>query len=244
MRRALGSPSLLTQAPHITLVPPVNVQDDNLDSAVAVLRAAAEHCARALDFRLGPVVTFSPVSPVLYLQVSGEEETLGRLRRLHDALFVGPLLRRVDFDYVPHVTVHESADQETIEAALVALQEFNASVCCERVQLLRQDPNDRTWRAVADYALNPPVVRGRGGVELHLRWTATAAPDVSRFWSRTSVTPTHAPVPVHPDVAGPWLEARDRVGMLLGVRQSADAVVSDDHLGEGIEEQLLREPTW
>ena len=88
MRRALGSPSLLTQAPHITLVPPVNVRDDDLDAAVAVLRAAAQHCARTLDFCLGPVVTFSPVSPVLYLQVGSDAETLVRLRRLHEDLYL------------------------------------------------------------------------------------------------------------------------------------------------------------
>ena len=237
MRRALGSPSLLTQAPHITLVPPVNVRDDDLDAAVAVLRAAAQHCARTLDFCLGPVVTFSPVSPVLYLQVGSDAETLVRLRRLHEDLFVAPLLRRVDFDYVPHVTVHESADRGTIDAALVALQEFHATVCCERVQLLRQDPTDRTWRPLADYALNAPVVRGRGGVELHLRWTATAAPDVIRFWSNAADMYASAF-----EVSGHWLEARDRFGTLLGVRRGFDAVVSDDHLGEGIEQQLLGEP--
>lgn len=237
MRRALGSPSLHTQPPHITLVPPVNVHDDDLDAAVAVLRAAAQQCARALDFRLGPVVTFSPVSPVLYLQVGGDDEVLVRLRRLHDDLFVDPLLRRVDFDYVPHVTVHEFADPVTIDAALVALQNFDVSVRCERVQLLRQDPLDRTWRPVADYALNAPVVRGRGGVELHLRWTVVVAPDVGRFWS--NATEMNAS---EPEATGPWLEARNRIGTLLGVRHGFDAVVRDDHLGEGIEEQLLREP--
>ncbi len=237
MRRALGSPSLLTQLPHITLVPPVNVRDDDLDVAVAVLRAAAEQCARALDFRLGPVVTFSPVSPVLYLQVGGEDEALVRLRRLHDDLFVDPLLRHVDFDYIPHVTLLESADPATIAAALLALQEFDASVCCQRVQLLRQDPTDRAWRPVADYALDAPVVRGRGGVELHLRWTVVAAPDVGRFWSDAAEMNASAS-----EMTGPWLEARDRFGTLLGVRQGFDAVVSDDHLGEGIEQQLLREP--
>lgn len=237
LRRALGSPSLLTQAPHITLVPPVNVREDDLDHAVAVLRAAAQRCARALDFRLGPVVTFSPVSPVLYLQVESDDETLGRLRRLHDDLFVGPLLRRVDFEYVPHVTVHESADQGTIDAALVALQEFHVTVCCERVQLLGQDPTDRAWRPLADYALSTPVVRGRGGVELHLRWTTTAAPDVIRFWSNAAEMNASTS-----EVTGPWLEARDRFGTLLGVRQGFDAVVGDDHLGEGIEQQLLGEP--
>ena len=41
LRRALGDGSLQRIAPHLTLVPPVNVRAGGLDEALAVLRTAA-----------------------------------------------------------------------------------------------------------------------------------------------------------------------------------------------------------
>lgn len=234
LRRALGAPSLLTQPPHLTLVPPVNVPVVNVDAAVAVLRAAADACRQPIELRLGPVVSFAPVSAVLYLQVGGGADALDRLSTLHIGLFAGPLWRSVDHPYVPHVTLNESVDEGRIDAALRALRSFDVSVTFERVHLLLQDPTDRVWRPFADYQLAPAVVRGRGGVELHLRWTQEAAPDARRLWSHALLSSG--------DDATLWLEARNQFGDLLGVRRGSDAVAEDSHLGEGIEDRLRNEP--
>ena len=234
LRRGLGAPSLETQPPHLTLVPPVNVRVDDLDAAVAVLRRAADRCRTPIELRLGPVASFAPVSSVVYLQVAGATAALDRLSALRDDLFVRPLWRSVDHAYVPHVTLNEFIDEQRILAALAALQSFDVAVTFDRVHLLMQDPTDRVWRPFADYDLTPPIVRGRSGVELHLRWTQECAPDVGRLWSAALLPPSD-------DEAG-WLEARDQFGELLGVRHGADAAAHDSHLGEGIEERLQREP--
>ncbi len=47
---------------HLTLVPPVNVREDRLGEALAVLRRAAA-ATRSLTLTLGPPATFLPDNP-------------------------------------------------------------------------------------------------------------------------------------------------------------------------------------
>ena len=54
LRRALGCPSLETQPPHITLVPPVNVRAEHIADVMAVARSAAASVDGPLRLRLGP----------------------------------------------------------------------------------------------------------------------------------------------------------------------------------------------
>src|SRR5687768_1707749 len=91
LRRACGDGSLGRIPPHLTLVPPVNVREDAVDRALAVLRAAAASLG-GLTLSLGPAATFHPHTPVLYLAVGGDLERLARLR---DEVFVAPLARRL-----------------------------------------------------------------------------------------------------------------------------------------------------
>lgn len=235
LRRALRSPSLETQPPHLTLVPPVNVPESRLDDAVAVLRREAARCRPTLRLTIGPVASFAPVSPVIYLRVDGDD--LEELHRLQAGVFRGPLLRSVDYDYVPHVTVHESAPIEAISGALSALTGFRVDVEFDRVHLLEQGP-DRLWRPLTDVAFGPSTVRGRGGVELHLRWSHLPAPDVRSLFER------HGEWLDSPESAGrtAWLEARDSQDELIGARLGDHAVMVDGSLGYGIEERLLNEP--
>src|SRR3954466_218802 len=89
LRRATGDGTLGPVPPHITLVPPVNVRDDALDDALAVVRRAAA-AAPPLTLSIGPTATFLPANPVLYLSVAGE---LDQLHQLRDRVFSGPLER-------------------------------------------------------------------------------------------------------------------------------------------------------
>lgn len=236
LRRALRSPSLDTQPPHLTLVPPVNVPENRVDDAVAVLRREAARCGPTLRLTVGPAASFAPVSPVIYLRVGGDG--LDELHRLQVGVFRGPLLRTVDYDYVPHVTLHESAPDEAISAALPVLDGFRVDVEFDRVHLLEQGP-DRVWRPLTDVAFGPPTVRGRGGVELHLRWSYLPAPDVRSLFERHGDRPD----PHMPTGRAAWLEARDSQDELVGARLRDHAVVADGSLGYGIEDRLLNEPT-
>jgi len=176
LRRALGDGPLDAVVPHITLVPPVNVRVDELDQALAVLRRAAQGQGRPLELVLGPVATFSPVTPVIYLAVRGAGDAgLDDLHRLHQGVMAGPLLRTERWPWAPHVTLADESPPERIDAALVALGSYRAEVAFDRVVILEEV--GRRWSVLADACFGPPAVVGRGGLELEISEGRAWGPD-------------------------------------------------------------------
>jgi len=180
LRRALGDGSLEQVEPHITLVPPVNVRAGDLALALDVLRSAAYRQRGPLELALGPVATFWPVSPVVYLSVAGPG--LADLARLHEAVAGGPLQRPARWPWAPHVTVCDGAGEDLIAASQLVLASYAAVVSLDRVVLLeetvRAGPGaGRRWWPLADACLGPPAVVGRGGLELEITEGRTAGPD-------------------------------------------------------------------
>ena len=164
LRKALGDPSLGAMAPHLTLVPPVNVREDGLADAERVLRAAAKAPARSIEVTLGPAETFAPASPAVYLAVGGPDREL--LDRLHEAVQAGPLVRPLRFEWVPHVTISTEATPDVGAAALRALGYYRAVARFDRVVLMEEV--ERRWLPLVDAQLGPPAVVGRGGLELEI----------------------------------------------------------------------------
>jgi 2'-5' RNA ligase len=167
LRRALGDGALGRIAPHITLVPPVNVRSGDLAEALAVLRRGAQACGRPLTLTLGPPSSFLPDNPVVHLRVGGDLDELSRLR---DAVFSGPLKRSLSWPWVPHVTLADDVDPLAVDAALTALSHYRAVAVIDRVVVLEERRGEvgRRWEPLADAALAPAVVVGRGGLELTL----------------------------------------------------------------------------
>jgi 2'-5' RNA ligase len=185
LRRALGARALARIPPHVTLVPPVNVREEELSSTVEIVRRAGQQ-SRPLALELGPVATFFPRSPVVYLEVGGDLEGLGVLR---GALEVGPLAsppgrQHREREFVPHVTLDQRIAPDRIPAALVALASYRAAVTLDRVTLLEFLEEERRWVALADAALAPASVVGRGGLEVELSVSTMPAPDVVEFERR------------------------------------------------------------
>lgn len=183
LRRGLGDKGLARNPAHLTLVPPVNVNDTRLADAVAVLRQAAA-ATRAFSLTVGPVATFHPANPVLYLAVSGDTDSLLRLR---DAVFRPPLERPLTWPFVPHVTVADDIDPDRIPAAIAALTSFSTTFMADRVHLL-EEGEDRVWTPVGDFPFAPPVTVGRGGLPLDLAVSHRLDPEAARFfdaeWNR------------------------------------------------------------
>jgi 2'-5' RNA ligase len=173
IRRALGDSALGRVPAHLTLVPPVNVRQESVGTALATLRRAAAPGPRRLTLTLGPVTTFLPDSPVIYLAVGGDLEALHGLR---DRVFSGPLERPLSWPFVPHVTLADQVDQvdqvdpERIAAAVGVLSRYQALVAIDAVHLLQEAGHGagRRWLPLADAALGPPAVIGRGGLALEL----------------------------------------------------------------------------
>ncbi|MEA3056128.1 MAG: hypothetical protein QOD30_1560 [Actinomycetota bacterium] len=179
LRRALGDDDTERIPPHVTLVPPVNVREEDVDDAVRVLRSAAG-AVGPLRLELGPVTSFAPVSPTVHLAVAGEVDAVQALR---DAVFTPPLSRPLTHEFVPHVTLIEGTAH--VEAALSALGGYFASVVIDRVHLMREsrrDDGSRIWRPVTDAQLGGrPSVIGRGGLELELQTSGDLEPSAARW---------------------------------------------------------------
>lgn len=164
LRAALGDQTIDRLPAHVTLVPPVNIPEADLSSALAVLRAAASATA-PFGARFGPAATFWPSSPVVMLPCSGGGE---RVVALRDWVFRAPLLRSLSWQFVPHVTLAPDVQPERIPAVLEAVKGFDCSVTFGSLHLLSQ-ARDLTWAPLASYDLTAtPLVIGRGGLQLEL----------------------------------------------------------------------------
>lgn len=175
LRAAVGDGSLGRVPAHLTLVPPVNVNERHLDDVLSVLRDAAA-ATEPFTTSLGPPATFLPDNPVLYLQVGdGVDDVLA----LRERIFRPPLERKLSWPYVAHVTLCDEGDPERIEAAVTSLADYRATVTFTRLHLLRQ--HEGVWEPWADAALGGRRVVGRGGLELEITEAERLDPDL-RSW--------------------------------------------------------------
>lgn len=236
LRRAVGDGALTRMPPHLTLAPPVNVRDDRLDAALAVLRQAAGRAA-PLTVTLGPPATFLPDTPVLYLAVGGPG--LAALHRLRHDIFVAPLERRLTWPFEPHVTLADEASPERIAAATVALADYRTEVTFDRVHLLEEGAG-RVWRLLADVALEAPAVAARGSLEIEVATSADLDPEASRWAERVAGEASHRTTPL----AVTARRQGEVVGALRGwvgpeVAYFMDIVVGPGQRHQGVGSHLL-----
>jgi 8-oxo-dGTP pyrophosphatase MutT (NUDIX family)/2'-5' RNA ligase len=143
-RRALRDPTAERIGPHLTLVPPQAVAEQDVPAAQALVeRAAADAVAGVVE--LDGAATFLPASPVAYLVVT---EGGPALADLEAALRAPPLDRRTH-PFHPHVTVTQDRPAAEVEAAARELAGFRASFPVGEVALMQQE-RDRVWRPLAE----------------------------------------------------------------------------------------------
>ncbi|HXY43624.1 MAG TPA: GNAT family N-acetyltransferase [Acidimicrobiales bacterium] len=185
LRRALSSAEIGRIGPHVTLVPPVNVGDDDLPAACDLIREAAA-AFPPLRLELGPASSFLPRNPVCYLAVSGEQRFVEALSRLAGLLRSGPLAvpaSRQQLAFVPHVTINQHMASERIAPAVAALDGYRAPVVFEGVTLLEFVETERRWHGLFEAPFLQGAVVGRGGVEIELSLSDRLDP-VAAEWSR------------------------------------------------------------
>ena len=243
LRRAVGDGALGRIPAHLTLVPPVNVREDRLDDAVAVLRRAAAE-TRPFSVELGPPATFHPVNPVLYLGVEGT----GRddVVRLRDAVFEDPLERKLTWPFVPHVTLADEADPARIEAAVESLRDYRVTMDVDRVHLLEEGPG-RVWKPIADVPFERPAVVGRGGgMELEITRSQRLDP-VTQAWVDDQWHGYSTDTYGSAETDQPFALVARRDGRVLGAAIGevgpdtylANLIVDDAERGTGVGSRLL-----
>jgi 2'-5' RNA ligase len=147
-RVANGDAQGATIPAHITLVPPVEIDQPRMTGVERHLDAVAA-ASPSYRVHLRGSGTFRPVSPVVFVNlvegISPTEQLATDCRR-------GPLELQLDFPYHPHVTVAHLDDDELLDRAFEDLASFDCSFTVEAFHLYVHDP-DLGWKATRDYAL-------------------------------------------------------------------------------------------
>lgn len=119
-RAEFGDPMAETIPSHVTLMPPTDVADAELE----IVRDSLERASSALPpfpMRLRGTGTFRPVSPVVFVAVSeGISYTEMLAKCVRDALD-SP---EPEFPYHPHVTVAHNLDDPSLDRAYEELSDF------------------------------------------------------------------------------------------------------------------------
>lgn len=238
VRRALGDGVLGRIEPHITLVPPVKVAEEEVPQALAIVRAAAAAIA-PFTLRIGPVKSFLPHNPVAYLEVGGEPESLEAIGQLRLGCLRGPLERPPEFEeFVPHVTVSEQLTASRTEAAVTAGTDFSLELSFDRVHVLAED-SARVWGPIADAPLGERAIAvARGGLPFDL--VTSGRPDIE---GAALLASEHRPG--RPFAVTAYRDGRATATAwgwsARGGMELADLVVAAEHRDQGVGHQVLAE---
>jgi len=185
LRRALGGSGLGRIDPHVTLVPPVNVREEDLVDVLRLVRGVA--AADPAEVVLGPARTFAPRTPVVYLEVGGDTSRIVALRRRLSQPPLVPGVARPERPFVPHVTIGGRVDRARIAGALAMLDEFRLPVSLATVVLCEQDvaAPRHPWHVIADVALGSGATVGRGGRELVFVGSTILDPETAEWAQAT-----------------------------------------------------------
>ncbi len=145
-RERLGDPNAAGIPPHITLVPPTALRDDQLEEVEEHLRRVAAG-ERAFEVHLRGAGTFRPVSPVVFVPL---ERGVGDCARIETQVRSGPLVRELAFPYHPHVTVAHDRGEEVLDRAFDLLAGYEARFTVWGFTLFEQG-HDQVWRPQRDF---------------------------------------------------------------------------------------------
>lgn len=150
MRAAFGDPLARTVPSHVTLLPPLDVEADELDEICLLLEKTAG-AIPAFTMRLNGTGSFRPVSPVVFVAVHGgyvaTEVLAGQLRA---AIGAPPAA----FPFHPHVTVAQHLDDAALDRADRELRDFGCEFEVSEFALFLHD--DATgWEPQHRFALAP-----------------------------------------------------------------------------------------
>ncbi len=208
LRRALGDTQMRRIVPHITVIPPVNVRDEDLDEVCSVVRAAAASQPSALEVAIGPVTTFAPANPVLYLAV----EPVESVRAVFEACLSGPLDRPQKREFVPHVTIDINRPDDEHPVAISLLSGYRAEVSISGLDLMQLQTVDdaEQWRPIADAVFGAEAQVDAGSMRVTLTESTLVDPIAA------------ASLGVEPDAA---LGRGDGDGLVVTAREPGGRVV-------------------
>ena len=147
-RVRLGDPTAAGIPTHITLMPPIDVDDvlvPGIHEHLATV-AASRPCFRA---HLRGTGSFRPVSPVVFINVV---EGISSCEVLASAVRRGPLAIDAQYPYHPHVTVAHHLSDALLDRAFEDLGTFDCRFTVEEF-LLYEHRDGSGWAPVRSFTL-------------------------------------------------------------------------------------------
>jgi 2'-5' RNA ligase len=149
-RTSVGDTMAATIPTHITLVPPTEVTDDELEKIEAHLESAASDVP-AFEVHLRGTGTFRPVSPVVFVSLV---EGISQCEQLAAAVRRGPLAVDLAFPYHPHVTIAHDVTEGQLDRAFADLADFECAFDVDDFRLYVHD-QERGWTPTRFFSLLP-----------------------------------------------------------------------------------------
>ncbi|GAA2168310.1 2'-5' RNA ligase [Humibacillus xanthopallidus] len=149
-RRAdFGDPSAWDIPAHITLLPPTLVDEETYAAFLGHCRTVASAHA-PFDVVLRGTGTFRPLSDVVFIQVA---QGVSVCEALEVELRAGPVLRKLDFYYHPHVTVAHNVGEVALDRAFSELADYSVTFRVPAFHLYELG-TDGVWRPVHEFELS------------------------------------------------------------------------------------------
>lgn len=147
-RQKLGDPMAFAIPPHVTLLPPTEVDPADRPLIEKHLGAVAER-QWPFEMQLRGTGSFRPVSPVVFVALAAG---ISGCERLEKAVRTGPLDRPRRFNYHPHVTVAHDVPEPLLERAFTELADYRAWFEVTSFGLFERDA-DGVWHAERAFPL-------------------------------------------------------------------------------------------
>jgi 2'-5' RNA ligase len=130
-RVQLGDPTAAGIPTHITLLPPIDVDDVLLPSIDRHLETIAK-ATSPFEVHLRGTGSFRPISPVVFVNVV---EGISSCELLASAVRQGPLAIDLQFPYHPHVTVAHHMADELLDRAFEELGSFDVRFTVDQISM-------------------------------------------------------------------------------------------------------------
>lgn len=150
-RSSFGDPLAASAPPHITLLPPTELDGTCLDLVEDHLSGVAAS-REPFVVQLRGTATFRPVSPVVFVALA---RGISDCETLSKAIRTGPLPAELSFPYHPHVTVAHELPDVVMDRAFAALAGYEANFVVGAFGLYEHG-TDGVWRKHRDFRLGGP----------------------------------------------------------------------------------------
>jgi 2'-5' RNA ligase len=140
-RADFGDPLAGAIPPHVTLLPPTDV-DPGVGRAIDDHLVAVTAVTAPFSISLHGTGSFRPVSPVVFVALEKGMDQCDELQRL---VRTGPLTRALSFPYHPHITVAHHLEDDVLDRAAETLADYRAEFLVDGLGLYEHG-RDGVWR--------------------------------------------------------------------------------------------------